>query len=115
MPKKWENNWEKIEVRDIEDLRNKKLEELNKKDLRNKKLLTLGNLAIITQSLNASIRDSNWEIKKNGTENKNGLIHFSAGIETLAPYLKYEKWNEDTIEKRASFLYNEAVNVWEFE
>ena len=46
MPKKWENHWNNIS---------------NEDDIikRNRKLLTLGNLTIITQSLNSSIRDSN--------------------------------------------------------
>ena len=51
MPKKWENKWNSISTK--ED-----------KDYRNFKLKTLGNLAIITQSLNASIRDANWLTKK---------------------------------------------------
>jgi uncharacterized protein with ParB-like and HNH nuclease domain len=99
MPKKWENNWGK-------------LNSIAERDFRNRKLLTLGNLTIITQSLNASIRDSSWEIKKEGKENKAGLIHYSAGIETLAPYLKIENWNEIEIEKRAKFLFDKAIEIW---
>jgi uncharacterized protein with ParB-like and HNH nuclease domain len=99
MPKKWENNWGKLNAK-------------TEIDLRNKKLLTLGNLAIITQSLNASIRDSDWETKKNGKGNKQGLVHFSAGIETLAPYLRIDDWNEKEIEKRADFLYKKALEIW---
>ena len=53
MPKKWENHWEKLIQQ--ED-----------KIARNRKLLTLGNLTIITQSLNSSIRDADWSIKKIG-------------------------------------------------
>jgi len=53
MPKKWENHWGVLSSPD-ETLR------------RNRKLLSLGNLAIITQSLNSTIRDANWEVKKNG-------------------------------------------------
>jgi NAD+--asparagine ADP-ribosyltransferase len=98
MPKKWENNWGRLS----KDLR----------DNRNKKLSTLGNLAIITQSLNASIRDANWKIKKKGRGDKEGLFHFSAGIETLSPYLELEEWNEDEIEKRAKFLFRKAAEMW---
>lgn len=102
MPKKWENNWGRLEKQ-------------NEIDIRNKKLLTLGNLAIITQSLNASIRDSNWEIKKRGNKSKEGLSHFSAGIETLSPYLELSKWDEQNIEERAKDLFHFAANVWEYE
>lgn len=51
MPKKWRNNWK-------HDFNPEKAKE------RDQKLLTLGNLAIITQSLNASMRDADWETKK---------------------------------------------------
>ena len=102
MPKKWENFWGKLSNK--ED-----------RDYRNRKLYTLGNLAIITQSLNASIRDSNWKIKKKGKGEKEGLIHYSAGIETLAPFLELDEWNEAEIEKRSLYLYNRAVEIWEVE
>jgi hypothetical protein len=98
MPKKWVNNWGKLQNQsDI--------------DKRNRKLLTLGNLAIITQNLNAKIRDADWEMKKNGTNN-NGLIDYSGDIETITPYLKLPNWDEATIEKRANDLHNHAINIW---
>lgn len=99
MPKKWENKWPKINNQD--EIYN-----------RNRRLLTLGNLAIITQSLNSSIRDSDWEKKKQGNAKNPGLIHYSAGIETLAPYLDLPEWNEAKIEKRAKNLYNNALEIW---
>lgn len=99
MPKKWENKWNNISTKEA-------------KDFRNYKLKTLGNLAIITQSLNASIRDANWLTKKKGSGNKEGLIHYSGGIETLSPYLELNDWNEAEIEKRAEFLLNKAKEIW---
>jgi hypothetical protein len=102
MPKKWENKWNSVSTKEA-------------KDYRNFKLKTLGNLAIITQSLNASIRDANWPTKKRGSGNKEGLIHYSGGIETLAPYLELNEWNEAEIEKRAEFLLNKAKEIWKAE
>ena len=99
MPKKWENKWNSVSNK--ED-----------KDYRNQKLKTLGNLAIITQSLNSLIRDSNWPTKKRGKGGKEGLIHYSGGIETLAPYLQLNEWNEEEIETRAEFLYEKAKDIW---
>jgi len=98
MPKKWENNWGKLtEQSDI--------------DRRNRKLLTLGNLTIITQNLNAKIRDSNWDTKKNG-KNNDGLLVYSGNLETIASYLSLPEWNESTIEKRANDLYTQAITIW---
>ncbi len=102
MPKKWENNWELLENKE-------------ERDFRNRKLLTLGNLAIITQSLNASIRDADWETKKKGKANKAGLSHYAGGIETLAPYLEIDIWNELEIEKRADLLYRKSIEIWKLE
>lgn len=70
MPKKWENNWGHLTG----------AEAINN---RNRTLLTLGNLAIITASLNSSIRDANWLTKKTGKGLKSGLWSYAAGIETL--------------------------------
>jgi len=99
MPKKWENNWGKLASKEAIDSRNKKL-------------LTLGNLAIITQSLNASIRDASWQDKVNGKGKHHGLKHFSGGIETLSPHLNEPVWNEEMISSRANGLYEQAILVW---
>ncbi len=99
MPKKWENHWEKLSNQ--ED-----------KIQRNRKLLTLGNLTIITQSLNATIRDSSWTTKKEGKGDKKGLLQYSGGLETISKYLQFPNWNEKTIEERANDLFEHATVVW---
>ncbi|MBS1572829.1 MAG: DUF262 domain-containing protein [Bacteroidetes bacterium] len=99
MPKKWENNWGKLS---------------NNEDRikRNRKLLTLGNLTIITQALNSTIRDAHWTVKRKGKKDKKGLNNYSAGLETMNDYLLFDEWNEQTIEQRAKFLYNNAKEIW---
>lgn len=99
MPKKWVNNWSKLS---------------NEQDkiIRNRKLLTLGNLTIITASLNSSIRDGNWDMKKNGKPNKPGLNQYATGLDTFSQYLALPTWNEIEIAKRADFLFNKALIVW---
>jgi len=99
MPKKWVNNWPSLSSPEAIENRNRKLK-------------TIGNLAIITQSLNSSIRDSDWKTKKEGREYKYGLNHYSSGIETLSPYLAEDDWNEEKIEERADFLYEKAREIW---
>ena len=99
MPKKWENNWGKLSNQ--ED-----------KIKRNRKLLTLGNLTIITQALNSTIRDANWTIKRKGKADKKGLNTYSAGLETISSYLTLDEWNEQTIEQRAEFLYEKVKEIW---
>ncbi|MBZ0195018.1 MAG: HNH endonuclease family protein, partial [Deltaproteobacteria bacterium] len=99
MPKKWENHWGKLSNQ--ED-----------KIKRNRKLLTLGNLTIITQALNSTIRDANWTVKRKGKADKKGLNTYSAGLETMSHYLTLDEWNEQTIEERATFLYDKAKEIW---
>ena len=99
MPKKWENHWHN-------SLNNE--EKMN----RNRKLLTLGNLTIITQSLNSTIRDANWENKKNGKGDKKGLIAYASGLETMSHYLSFDDWDEKAIEDRANFLLEKAKEIW---
>lgn len=99
MPKKWENHWNGLESEEA-------------KINRNRKLLTLGNLAIITSSLNTSIRDASWEIKLKGKGDRGGLKRFSSGLETMGCFIEKPDWNEETINERAKFLYEEALKVW---
>lgn len=99
LPKKWRNNWPACESN-----------ELSKE--RDSALLTLGNLAIITQSLNASIRDSDWSTKKAGKKNKPGLNLCAAGLVTLNDTLAKSEWNESEISARAEWLYTEAAKLW---
>ena len=99
MPKKWQNHWGKLDNQSAIDERNRVL-------------LTLGNLTIITQSLNTSIRDANWETKLNGKGKNGGLKKYSEGIETISEFLNLPEWNEEEIQKRANSLYELALQFW---
>ncbi len=98
MPKKWRNNWDNIGDNDADE--------------RDEYLLRLGNLTILTASLNSSIRDAEWNVKKAGKNSKKGLEEYSAGIKTFHPYLKESDWNEDVIAKRGKKLSEMAVDLW---
>lgn len=99
MPKKWRNNWSPCESEEDE----KKRDTL---------LLTLGNLAIIPQALNASIRDENWKIKKAGKGNKLGLDICAAGLITVHNALQKEEWTEIDIKERSAWLCDQARTIW---
>ncbi len=99
MPKKWRNHWSFTGDRAAAEFRDRKL-------------LTLGNLTIITQALNASIRDANWTTKKTGLGDKGGLRKYAEGIETLSPYLDTEVWDEAAIQDRAKNLSIHALETW---
>ena len=101
LPKKWRNNWDACATQELARQRDSIL-------------LTLGNLAIIPQSLNASIRDGNWVTKKAGKgPNNPGLAICAAGLSTIHDALQKDAWNEDEISQRAIWLYEQAKSLWE--
>ena len=100
MPKKWRNNWSACASDEIAKQRDSKL-------------LTLGNLAIIPQALNASIRDSDWATKKSGKgANKPGLEACAKGLVTLNAVLLEDEWTEEKIDARAKWLHEIAETLW---
>ncbi|WP_085315298.1 DUF262 domain-containing protein [Derxia lacustris] len=100
LPKKWKNNWPAVATE-------------KERDFRNRQLLTLGNLTIIPVSLNSSIRDAAWNIKKIGKGATKGLDHYAAGLDTFSEYLKCAEWNEAVIERRSEFLAEKANLIWQ--
>ncbi len=76
---------------------------------------TLGNLAIIPQSLNSSVKNSSWQVKLHGNGKKKGLLEYATGLETMKIPLSSENWNETTIRDRSHWLSDHARVVWNFE
>lgn len=99
MPKKWLTHWPRPESQ----------EEISKYD---NLLLTMGNLAIITCSLNSSIKNADWDTKKQGKASKKGLNHYANGLLTLNDALQETVWDDEKIEERAEFLANHALSIW---
>lgn len=97
MPKKWKNNWKDVCL----DPQN-----------RDFVLQTMGNLAIITSSLNSSIRDAAWEVKLEGTNTKGGLKKYANGLLTMEKVLNATDWDEESISQRADWLADKANEVW---
>lgn len=101
MPKKWEAYWNDVNKNDEQ-----------KKAKRNRKLLTLGNLTILSSTLNGRIKNKSWRVKKSGDGRAKGLSHYAQGLETFSSFLSEKTWNEEVIEKRADFLYDIAIKFW---
>lgn len=93
MPQKWETNWS-ISGMD-ETAKNK----------RNKKLKTLGNLTLVTKSLNSSMKNAAWEKKKKA------LKEFSL-LKITTDYIDNTEWDETKIERRSSDLASMALKIW---
>ena len=93
MPQKWEENWNKDGMNELE------------KVTRNKKLKTLGNLTLVTNSLNSAMKNAAWDKKKKA------LKEFSR-LKITTDYVDNSEWNEIEIKKRAENLSSEALEMW---
>jgi uncharacterized protein with ParB-like and HNH nuclease domain len=73
---------------------------------------TLGNLAMITGTLNATISNSVWKDKLAGKAGHEGLKTYGIGLYTLKNALNKDSWDENTIKERAEELGKEIVKIW---
>jgi hypothetical protein len=99
MPKKWQTHWPD-NVTESE---------------RNQAILKLGNLTLITSSLNSTIRNAGWTDKRDGKGSKKGLKAYSAGLKIIdnGDFLTSPSWNETMIQKRGKFLAESAIALWQ--
>lgn len=72
---------------------------------RNAALQTIGNLTLLTQSLNSSVSNTAWESKKEAI--------LDASLLPITQRLRrYDTWNEDSISQRGKELLDEALKIW---
>ena len=65
----------------------------------------MGNLTLLTQSLNSAVSNSAWASKKDAM--------LDASLLPITQRLRhYESWNEDSISQRGRDLFNEALKIW---
>ncbi|MDR3693420.1 DUF262 domain-containing HNH endonuclease family protein [Mucilaginibacter sp.] len=93
MPQKWETNWSKPGMDDATKM------------LRYKKLKTLGNLTLVTKSLNSSMKNAAWEKKKKA------LKEFSL-LKLTTDYIDIIEWDEIKIQSRSEDLASMALKIW---
>jgi uncharacterized protein with ParB-like and HNH nuclease domain len=93
MPKKWKEYW-----------KDSGMSEKNKED-RNWYLKRLGNLTLITGTMNSSIRNRGWKTKRK-------KLSGYSDLPITKDYLELETWDEEEISKRAGDLAALAVSLW---
>ncbi|MFH7010555.1 DUF262 domain-containing protein [Flavobacterium sp. FlaQc-52] len=72
---------------------------------RNKMLHTIGNLTILTSSLNPSVSNSSFDIKKQEIGLQSTVI--------LNTYFQDKPiWNEEQIKNRSQYLYDQIKKIW---
>jgi hypothetical protein len=109
MPMKWELNWPIPEQHQADPEAKLKFAQQ-----RNQMVHTLGNLTLITGSLNPSLSNGSWqkkrpELAKYSKLNLNRYFYpVHEGEDALV------EWNEKTIVKRGRLLFESASNVWPY-
>lgn len=99
MPTKWEKNWSSV---------NKGYE----KDVIANTINTLGNMGMVTQSLNSSLSNKNWQAKLDGDKNNQGLKVLAKGVFSLMKVINTQQWNIDEIHNRTKELAEVLCRIW---
>jgi len=92
MPKKWQNNWDSPETKELIDQNNYKL-------------LTLGNLALIKGTLNSKLRDAAWSSKRKDLDTYSTL-------KRTRECLDKEVWDVKKIDERSHNLFETIIQIW---
>lgn len=79
----------------------------HKIDKRNKILHSLGNLTLLTDSLNPSVSNSSFSVKKKELAKHSTLILNSY-------FIDLEQWTEPEIEKRSGELIDSVLKIWKY-
>lgn len=109
MPQAWAGHWPLAASDVINPATGERdiIKEQKAQQRRDRLLNTLGNLTLITDSLNPSLSNSAW------TEKRPALMKFSKL--NLTQYFhgtEGDDWNEAAIERRTSYLYDQLTKIW---
>jgi len=115
MPQKWEEYWTDIPKKYNPD-GSEMTEEEKKKD-RDNKIYWLGNMTLLTSSLNSSLRNYEFRKKMEGEGRKRGIKRYAELLITkediVDPYENGDKvWDEYKIMSRTSKLEEEIKEIW---
>lgn len=109
MPRAWADHWplDKNDTINPETGERDPINEQKSSQRRDRLVNTLGNLTLITSSLNPSLSNSGWAEKRPELMkfSKLNLTQYFHGIE--ANY-----WNEAAIERRTTYLFDQLIKIW---
>jgi uncharacterized protein with ParB-like and HNH nuclease domain len=93
MPQQWEQHWS---LPDMDE---------NAKSDRNRKIKTLGNLTLVTQPLNSSMKNGPWNQKRES-------LKAHSHLKITTQYTEKPEWDESEIDRRAQDLSGVALDIW---
>lgn len=97
LPQEWSHNWA------LPGDRPEEVERLERDEVKN----TFGNLTILTDKLNPSISNANWERKREKIRDHT-VLQLNKHLVTTWE----DEWNEETIAERGGWLAEQSAAVW---
>ncbi len=115
MPQKWKEYWTAIPTK--YDLNGNEMSLIESENDRFSKVYWLGNMTLLTSSLNTSLRNYEYTRKMDGEDRKKGIKAYSelsiTNHDLVIPYDSGDLvWDEDKISKRTELLEKEALSIW---
>jgi len=115
MPQKWEEHWKDIPEKYKDD--GSRMDEQEARDDRNNKIYWIGNMTLLTSSLNSALRNYTFEKKMNGEGRKKGIKAYAdlsiTRDDIVEPFEKGDKsWDETKIKTRTDKLAGEIKQIW---
>lgn len=116
MPQKWQEHWG-VDVLPVKDINTHQvIKDLEKaKANRQSAVYKIGNMTLLTTSLNSSLKNFEFEHKINGQGKKKGISHYAElGIakEIVEIHNSKKTWDEIEIENRTNKLTEEFLKIW---
>ena len=115
MPQKWEEYWKDMPKKYKPNGSEMSIEEATKD--RNEKIYWIGNMTLLTSSLNSALRNYAFEKKINGEERKKGIRAYAdlsiTKDDIIIPFDNGDKiWDEAKIIERTQKLEEEIKQIW---
>ena len=101
MPQKWQENWPlPTDTADVEKA-------VERRDQRDRIIHSIGNLTLVNESLNSSLSNAPWDVKRE-VLGQHTVLFLNKQLLGEAP----DVWNEEMIALRAKRLFKAAARVW---
>jgi len=115
MPQKWEEHWAGLPTKIREDGTLLSIEESSRD--RNARVYEIGNMTLLTTSLNSSLKNFEFKRKVDGEGRKKGIKHYSSlsvtSEDIVGPYNSGDAvWDEFKISARTKKLTEEVLSIW---
>lgn len=115
MPQKWEEHWGDIPEKYNDD--GSLMNEQEARDDRNNKIYWIGNMTLLTSSLNSALHNYTFEKKMNGEGRKKGIKAYAdlsiTRDDIVAPFENGDSvWDETKIKTRTDKLAEEVKQIW---